>query len=71
MGDITGESKVLAQNVFHFWPTWKYFRRVENYGLEPEFCALSEYELGNFVSVFVQEQWRNLWKALKINLDDA
>ena len=53
----------------HFWPTWKYFRLVENYGLELEFCALSEYELDNCVSIFVQEQWRNLWKAWKICLD--
>ena len=59
----------LDKMFVQFWLTWKYFRRVETYGLEPEFCALSEYGLKNVVSVFIQEQWRNLWKAWKISLD--
>ena len=44
---------------------------MKRYRLESEFCALSKYGLRSFVSVFAQEQWKNLWKALKTNLDDA
>ena len=49
----------------YFWAARKYFQRVKNYGLEPEFYALSEYALRTFLSVIVGEQWNNLWRATK------
>ncbi len=39
------------------------FQTSQNYGLRPEFCALSGYEPKNVVSVFVRKQWGNLWKT--------
>jgi len=63
--DGTYKSTFLGCHVCSFWPALKYFKRVKRYRLEPEFCALYEYGLRNFVSVFVQEQWRKPWKILK------
>jgi hypothetical protein len=52
---LTYDRKVFGQNICSLWPARKYYGRVKSYELEPEFCALFEYGLRNFVPVFVWE----------------
>ncbi len=49
------EPKFLDATFVHFWLAGKYLRRVKNYGLWPEFDALSEYGLRNLCLFFFEK----------------
>jgi hypothetical protein len=49
------ERKFPDKIFVHFSPVRQYFREIKSYELEPEFDALSNHDLRNYLSDYVRE----------------
>jgi hypothetical protein len=53
---LTGMGRKFPDKIFvHFSPVRQYFRKIKSYELEPEFDALSNHDLRNYLSDCVRE----------------